>query len=144
MVKMKKKRKLYNLTFTTRKDEKFIFFIITLITFLLYSCFLLIKFSKYLELCIAILFITLLLSLLLNNKIVLEKYYIRVYYGFFLYKIKYSDIRDIYLDRNHLISLASSHLKVGIKTSKFKGKLFDTFLSPMDREDFIYEVNRRR
>lgn len=92
----------------------------------------------------SLLIVSILFSFLFNNKIVLEQYYIRVNFGIFNYNIKYKSIRYIYISDNHLLSFASSYHKVGIKTLKYKSSLFDIFLSPMDREDFIYEVNKRR
>lgn len=90
-------------------------------------------------------FILIFISLiyLFNNKIVLEKYFIRIYFGIFIINIKYKDIKGLYITDNNLISLSSSCHRVGIKTNNWKTIIFDKFISPMDREDFIFEVNNR-
>ena len=140
---MRKKRH-YKTIFTTRKSFGFLLGLILLIIIFLLLMIINIYESKNLSAVTSLLIVSILMSFLLNNKIVLEQYYIRVNFGIFNYCIKYKDIKDIYISDNNLLSFASSYHKVGIKTLKYKSKLFDTFLSPMDREDFIYEVNKRR
>lgn len=141
---MKKKKKLYNkIVFTTRKDFFFIISLIMLIVAFLCFFIILLSLNKYLEAIIALIFLFIFTSFLFNNEILLEKYYIRINFGIFSYCIKYKDIKSLYIVDNHISSLASSVHKVGIKTSKYKSIIFDTFVSPFDREDFIYEVNLR-
>lgn len=141
---MKKKKRLYKPIFTTRKDFSFIMFLSLLSLLFLYFMTIFLDASKYLEAVISLLFVVIFSSFLFNNKIILEKFYLRVNFGIFTYRIKYKDIKELYVSDNHLSSFTSSYHKVGIKTSRYKSKLFDTFVSPMDREDFIYEVNKRR
>ena len=143
-MKLIDRKKIMRATFTTRKDFTFIINRILLAYGFICFCAFLYVNKMYLSAAISLLLSIFFISFLLNNKIILEQYYISVRFGIFSYKIKYKDIKDIYLDYNIFGFLASSHFKVGIKTSKHKSKLFDTFLSPMDRADFIYEVNKRR
>lgn len=140
---MKKKKKLYRITFTTNKSFSFNFIFIFLIFVSLSLFLILMEKGKFLESIIFIMIFVLSVFFLLNNKIVLENYFIRIYFGIFIYKIKYNDIKCLYKIDNHLISLASSSKRVGIKTKKCQCKLFDVFVSPMDCDDFIYEVNER-
>lgn len=136
--------KLIRAKFTTRKDFIFLINIIILsFGFLCFFVFLLMQ-KMYLPAIVSLLLSVFFILMIFNNEIILEQYYILVKFGIFTYKIKYKKIKDIYLDYNPLGFLSSSHFKVGIKTSKHKSKLFDTFISPMDRADFIYEVNKRR
>jgi len=140
----KKTKKLYRVVFTTRKDFTYIVLFMILTICFLYFFIIFFDAGKYLEAVVSLLFIATFISFILNNKIILEKYFIRINFGIFSIKIKYNNIRKLYISDNHFIGLASSYHKVGIKTSKYKWRLLDTFVSPMDREDFIYEVNKRR
>ena len=140
---MKKKKKLYKITFTTNKSFSFniIFVFFIFVCFSLAIVFL--EKSHFFESVISIIFSSIFFLFLLNNKIVLEKYFIRIYFGIFIYKIKYKDIKCLYKVNNHLISFASCSRRVGIKINNFKTNLFDIFVSPIDCDDFIYEVNER-
>ena len=131
------------MVFTTRKSFSFIIFLI-FSTFVSLSLMIInIENHKFMEAVIALIMCFILLSFLFNNKIVLQSYFIRVYFGIFLLTIKYKDIKVLYKTDNHLLSLSSSTHKVGIKTNNLKTKFFDIFVSPMDQDDFIYEVKNR-
>lgn len=140
---MKKKKKLYRITFTTNKSFSFNMFFVFLIFISLSLFIIFIEKERFTQSIVFIMMFVASLFFLLNNKIVLEKYFIRIYFGIFVYKIKYKDIKCLYKINNHLINFASSSRRVGIKTNKYKTKLFDVFVSPMDCDDFIYEVNGR-
>ena len=140
---MKKKKKHYKVKFTTRKNFSFIIILIFLIFASLSSFVIYINEAKYLEAVIAFLLTFVFFSFFFNNEIILEKYFIRISFGIFICKIKYKDIKGLYILDNHFPSLSSSHHKVGIKKNNLKTIIFDTFISPFDREDFIYEVKNR-
>ena len=140
---MKKKKKLCRITFTTNKSFSFNAFFIFLIFISLSLFIIFIEKEKFLQSIIFIMIFVNSFFFLFNNKIVLEKYFIRIYFGIFVYKIKYKDIKCLYKINNHLISFASSSRRVGIKTNNYKYKLFDVFVSPVDCDDFIYEVDER-
>lgn len=140
---MKKKKKLYSVVFTTRKSFSFYMILIFLIFMCLSLFIIYLKESMFMKSFLAFFIACLSITFLFNNKIVLEGYFIRIYFGIFIIKIKYKDIKGLYKVENHLPSIASSSYRVGIKTNSLSMILFDTFVSPMDRDDFIYEVNRR-
>lgn len=135
--------KSYKPVFTTRKDFSFLLLIIFLVSLFSYLFIFFIYFQKYYHAIICLLLIYVYLSFIFNNKIILEAYYLRINFGIMSFIIKYKDIKKIYITKTHLISFKTSKYCVGIKTSKFKNKIFDTFISPMDRDDFMYELNKR-
>lgn len=140
---MKKKKKHYRVILTTRKDFSFLLLLILLIGFFLPFFIAFMKFAKYFEAVVALIFIFIFISLLFNNKIILEKYYLRINFGIFTRKIKYKDIKALYIIDNHFMGFVSSYHKVGIKTSNHQSFIFDTFLTPFDREGFIEKVFER-
>jgi len=140
---MKKKKKRYRITFTTNKSFSFNMILIFLIYISLSLFVIFIEKERFFSSIFSIIVSVISLFYLLNNKIVLENYFIRIYFGIFTYKIKYKDIKCLYKINNHLMSFASSTRRVGIKTNNCKSRLFDIFVSPMDCDDFILEVNER-
>ena len=140
---MKTKKKLCRQTFTTRKDFLYLFFLIALITVSLGLSIIFIQQNYYLKGIISILIFIIVGSLLLKNDITLEKYYIKINYGIFYIKVKYKNIKKIEKVENFLPGLSTSTIKVCIKDKKHKSFLFNTYVAPMDRDDFIYEVKRR-
>ena len=131
------------MVFTTRKSFSFIIFLIFLIFLLLSLTIINIENYKFFEAVISLIMCLMSISFIFNNKIVLECYFIGIYFGIFLVKIKYKDIKGLYKTDNHLPSLASSNHKVGINTNILEIRLFDIFVSPIDLDDFIYEVKNR-
>ena len=113
------------MVFTTRKSFSFIIFLV-FFTFLCLS-FMIINIvnQKYMESVVVLLIACITISFILNNKIVLESYFIRIYFGIFLVRIKYKDIKSLYITDKHFPSLSSSEHKVGIKTNTLKTKIFD-------------------
>lgn len=118
-----------------------------ILIFLIFSCLSLFiinfKEANFYKSFLAFFIVCLSTLFLFNNKIVLEGYFIRIYFGIFIVKIKYKDIKGLYKVKNHLPSFASSSYRVGIKTNSLNMILFDKFISPMDCDDFIYEVKKR-
>lgn len=140
---MKKKKRHYREIFTTRKDFYFLIAIISLSLFFMSYTIFFFEMKKYMEAVISLILVFVFLSFIFNNKIVLESYYIRIYFGIFAYKIKYKDIKGLYIINHHFISLSSSFHKVGIQKRKHKSFFFDTFISPFDCEDFIETVKEK-
>lgn len=140
---MKKKKKPYRVVFTTRKSFSFIMWLIFFIFLLMSSFIIYLENNEFMKAIVSLILFFVSCSFLFNNKIVLEKYFIRIYFGIFIVNVKYKDIKGLYKTNNHLLSLASSNKRVGIKTNKFETILFDLFVSPMDVDDFIYEVRNR-
>lgn len=135
--------KHYKTVFTTRKSFRFLLSCI-LISWLNFYLFLFYWYSLEYGICTFLLSVIIItLMFLFNNKIILEQYFIRINFGIFSYKVSYRDIKRVYMVESKRLSLSSSIYCVGLKTNDLKTKFFDLLVSPMDRDDFIYELKKR-
>lgn len=140
---MKMKKKLCRQTFTTRKDFIPLFFEIVLLTVFLGLFIIFMQEKDYLRAIIFIILFILLGALLFKNDITLEKYYIKINYGIFYIKVKYKNIKELKKVENYFPGFTTSNIKVCITNKKHKSFLFNTYVAPLDRDDFIFEVKRR-
>ncbi|KAF0225811.1 MAG: hypothetical protein FD133_770 [Erysipelotrichaceae bacterium] len=63
--------------------------------------------------------------------------------GPFYEKIRYDSIKSIKLCENFMSSMALSRQRIEIKQHKKNYIVGTTYISPIDREDFLYELKRR-